>query len=441
MNKSVFVSLLTILLLAASALGASVTYTIEMNAFDQTGNLIKQSQLYNQECDTTCTFPNILEAQENNTLINYTLVYPSGNYKLYFSSNYDVVTTQNDSVTLEIYTTPVPQISCTNAQCDAGCARCEDNNCHEPGFKCVSELTLEKITPETIKTGVSQLNILLRNTGTIDLTKIYAEVSGDGVTTLDKISLDRLVVGDKDYAFVKINATKTGKTDLIIKIYIGGQLRSRIISSLNILADETPTAPVKEEGYNVTELTKSLNTLKNKYNSLSNQYQQKKMDGYIVDLVYEEIKSSNQFLTSAQAALFSGDYKIAKTNIEVAQESLADIELQLNSSVKQQKSLADTIRSNILYVGAIAAALVSLFSLVAHFRKVVNKEKIERLKDKVKLTKKDEALAKTDKALAKKDKELERKDKELEKEINSVKKVVKKTIKPAKAKQAEAKKE
>lgn len=446
MNKSFFTSGLLILLIAAfaaSTLGASVTYSIQMNAFDSTGNITKQSQVYTQQCDTTCTFSNTLDVPQNSTLINYTLSYPEGNYKIYFTSTNDKFAAQNDSVTAEILqaeintTTipPAPQLSCTNEKCDTGCSKCEDNNCHEAGFRCVQELTLDKITPESTKAGLSQLNILLRNTGTIDLTNIYAEVSGDGVTTLDKIPMDKLVVGDKDYTFVKINATKPGKIDLVIKISIGGQLRSKLIGSLTVIEDNAPVIvnTTKEVQYNVTELTNGLNLLKSQYNDLLNQYQQKKADGYVVDIIYDKLKSTSQFLTSAQAALFGGDYKIAKTNMEVANESLSDIKSQIDTAVKQQTSTADMIRANILYVGAIAAALVSVFSLVAHFRKVVNKEKLERLKDKVKFAKKDEALTKKDKKLAK--------------EINEIKKVVKKTKeKPAKkeskpAKQADNKKE
>lgn len=443
MEKSIFAVILTMMLVslfAASALAVPVTYSVQLNAIDSANNTAKLSQVYNSQCDNICPFSNTLDLPQNTTLINYTISYPNGNYKVYFASNNGLVVQQNDSIVVEIIqaqanttnqTTPppVPQISCTNDKCDSSCLKCADNNCHAQPFTCVSELTMDKITPETTKTGIAQLNILLRNTGTVDLTDIYAEVSGDGVTTLDKIAMDKLVVGDKDYAFVKINATKAGKIDLVIKIYIGGQLRSKLIGQLSVFEDKVPVVAAnttKEIEYNVTQLNLQYNELKIKYDSLTKEYQQKRIDGYVVDIIYDKLKSTSQFLTSAQAALFSGDYKIAKTNMEVANESLSDIELQLKDAVKQQTSLADTIRANILYVGAIAAALVSMFSLIAHFRKVVSKEKLERIRDKVKFEKKDKALAKKDKAFTKK-------DKELAKEIKEIKKVVKiKPKKPAK---------
>ncbi len=440
MKKSVF-TIIQILIItalsAASALAVPVTYSVQLNVNDAGNNTAKLSQAYNQQCDNTCTFSNTLDAPQNATIINYTISYPAGDYKVYFASNKDEVVQQNDSIIVEIIqaqanvinettTPPAPQISCTNNNCDPSCVKCDDNNCHAQPFTCVSELTLDKITPETTKAGIAQLNILLRNTGTVDLTDIYAEVSGDGVTTLEKISMDKLVVGDKDYAFVKINATKAGKIDLVIKIYIGNQLRSKLIGQLSVTEDKVPVAitPTKESQYNITQLSSQLVLFKANYSILESDYQARKAD-YVMDTISDRLKEAYSYLSTAELAFYDGDYKRMKVNLDIAQERINAIQTALANAPKKQKRTIDVIKENLTYIASFGAAIITIITSITLIQKHLNKERLARLTDKVKFTKKDEALAKKDKELEKKDKAFTKKDKQLAKEIKEIKKVVK----------------
>src|SRR3989338_7590124 len=67
---------------------------------------------------------------------------------------------------------------CSEIQCDEGCTICSDGSCHAPEEECIVELVVEKVTPNTIKTGEQQLNVLVKNTGTVTLLNVEAEISG-----------------------------------------------------------------------------------------------------------------------------------------------------------------------------------------------------------------------------------------------------------------------
>ncbi len=280
---------------------------------------------------------------------------------------------------------PVPQIMCSDKQCDSGCVRCIDKNCHDPGFICTEEVTLDKFFPEEIPLGANQINIVLKNTGTVDLSDVYALISGDGIETTDKIPLAKLKAGDKDYVFAKINAAKNGTIDIVIKLYYSGNLKQKYAEQITVLNPEAPKTVEPE--FNVTGLTNSLNQLKQRYKELEALYQDKNSQGYPVDIVYDKLRTAATFITQTEANLFGGDYRSVQVNLGVLNTSLNDIEDQLDSAKKQEVSFQQKIKNNLLFYGSLAAAIVSIFTAYRLVQESVDKKKLIELQRKFRSSK------------------------------------------------------
>lgn len=274
-----------------------------------------------------------------------------------------------------------PTIICSASQCDSGCVKCSDNKCYNPGFTCEESLEIESITPEELDLGKNQLNILVRNSGNVDLTKVYAEVTGSGITMIDNDEIAKLVVDDTDYAFVRITAEKPGKIDLAIKLYSNSNLIKKDVQQITILG-----LPVTPETLNKTEIENNLNTVKERYKTLERDYQNKKSDGYPVEIVFDDLKSASTYLKDAQFYLLDGDLKKANVNTQLAIDTLDSVESGIKNAKKEETSFGDKIKSNLLYIGSIAAALISILTAYKLTTNYVNKQKISDIHHKIKTT-------------------------------------------------------
>ncbi len=384
--RSAYILIFAILAAAVSAV--SVEYTASISYIGQSNSTEKISLLITQDCSSKdiCLFPlPQFSLPENSTATGYEVLSSSGDYRAYFHSTKERSSSTADMIAVELIA-KAPQ--CTNSACDPSCVRCEDGNCHLPGFLCVAELTLDKVVPESIKTGVSQLNILLRNTGTVDVRNIVAEVSGDGISTVSRIPLPKLIVADKDYAFVTINATKAGAIDVILRITIDNRTTTRIPSSIIVTADAVPVSQPKDE-FNRTEIRERLDSLKQKYSVLEKEYQSKK-GGFVLDGAELRLREAYTFVSSAEVAFFEENFKKSNTNLDIAQERLAELEREIGNAEVRQRKFIDKVRENLTYIASFTAAIISIITAVTLINKYVNKERIMKLKDTVHLPAKKE---------------------------------------------------
>ncbi len=314
---------------------------------------------------------NATQANTNVTHINETVV-----------SNQSSVSNESSSQQSQ-----VPQITCNANECDKGCVVCQDMNCHDPGFVCTIGLTLDKMAPADTTQGVSEINVLFRNTGTVDLSNISADISGDGVETISAIPIQQLVAGDKDYVFVNTNITKSGQIDLVIKVSSNGVLLNRFVSQVSVAAQ----AQQQVQTYNATQLNLNLTQLNTQYNSLTQQYDDKKNNGYTVsDFVANDLQEVSTYLANAQTSLINGDYQSAVATMAVIQTRLSDISDSLMSSQKPQTSLGSAIKNNLLFVASIAAALISIFTAYTLIKNSINRENIAKLHQKITFLHKEE---------------------------------------------------
>lgn len=402
-----FAALLAFLAGIAAVSAIDVECTVRMDAVDASGNHFAVKGNTTRKCDDSCSFSMPKFDLSDANFANFTLYYEdNGLYEIYFYSTGNEFTQDpKDDIIVEIKNeTEAPeQITCNEDECDNDCAVCSDNKCHEPGFECEEAVSIEKIFPSTTDIGVTQLNILIRNIGTVDLKDIYTELSGDGISTTDVTPIASLVSGDKDYVFLKMNATKAGNIDLVIKLYINGVLRDKTVGQITIIGKKPEETPA-EETINVSQLSAKLSEAKARYNGLEQQYESKKSAGYSVDFIYDRIKETNDYINTAQNYMIDGDYKKAKANIGIVEENLNEISARLDSATQQKTAFSDTLRNNVLYIGSIAAAVVSVFSAYGLFKSHINKQKIIELRERIKLKKE-----------MQEDREEERKEKEKKK--------------------------
>src|SRR3989344_2015253 len=428
--KSINVFVVMFLIMLATVSAASVSYTLTATATNgvDTQNF---TQDIVQTCDVTCSgqIPTFNSVPEGYNINAYALDYPVGSsYTISFSSTGNKQTTVlNDLITIEIGAgqpvvpgesdivnppateTPLnPTIKCDDTQCDLGCSRCKDDMCHPAGFECKEEITIDKIVPASINLGANQLNILVRNTGTVQSRDIYAEVSGDGIITTEKLHLEKLVPGDKDYLFVKITASKSGMIDLVVRMYVSnGTLQQRDIQQINVVQDSTPTVTADEAL--VANLTKTVDALRAKNKELEQLYFTKKSDGFSVDGIDDRLKNAHNLVVQAQSALYDQDYKKVQSNSRIANDELNSITDLLNEAKKPTVTFMDKVKNNIGYIASIITGLMVIISAIGLVRSHVNKEKLKELSSKLRIKKGEKKEEKVDE---KKEEKNERKNKE-----------------------------
>jgi hypothetical protein len=391
MNQRFFTAMLVVFVLAISLVSAlEVEYTVSVDAHDANDTQIGDTKDFTKHCESLCSYAmpsfNIpSDADIDQYKISYAA---STDFSVYFDSTKGKTTQkQDDSIIVEI--TP-KKITCNKDQCDSECVTCSDRSCHEPGFMCTEQVEVEKIFPASINQGVSQVNVLLQNVGTVNLDDVTVELSGDGITTIEKLPVGRLLVDDQDYAFVKVNATKSGIIDVIIKVFVAGKLKLKATSQLTVLK-----ATTEEQKVNVTQISDALAVLKQRYLELEQEYQNKKAEGFPLDIVYDKLRQTSGFITETQSSFFEGNYRKVQANLGILEGNLADIATQLKNARRQEETFKDKIKDNLLFFGSLAAAIVSIFTAYKLIEGSVNKKKILELHKKLSVLKKNKKGKKT----------------------------------------------
>lgn len=354
------------------------------NANNNTSNTSNYTSLPNASLNISDT--NLTENLTDNVTGNESFINESigdANITSNLSSNItsnitgNITSAQNISQNISTNTS----LLCTEAQCDIGCVICNDTKCHPQGFSCVESVVIDKFLPAILGIGSGQINIRLENKGVVDLFNLSAEISGDGIATTDKIMLDNLAAGDKDYVFVKINASKKGTIDVVMKLYVNGVLKEKKIEQITVTEENI----IEAQQSNVT--IEKLNELNMHYREIEEEYQNKKIGGYQVDMLYDKLKDTSAYIKNAKLSFFEGNYRDAESNIRLADEGIEAIKEELKSAKKIEKSFMDKFRSNILIIGSIAAALVSMFTAYGLVKSHINAKKIKEMHDKLQLKK------------------------------------------------------
>lgn len=246
---------------------------------------------------------------------------------------------------------------CSELECDEGCTICSDGSCHAPQEQCIEALVVEKVTPNTIKVGEQQLNILIKNTGTVALFNIEAEISGYAVTTIETLSIEALSSEEKDYTFTKVLAESAGVYDLIVKVYANKTLLTQEIVSITITEEEQG----EEEAvlFNQTAALAELNETRGKYNELEMLYYEKEKQGYLVFGIDKDLVEIKEYLRQAQVAVIEQDEKEFQKNLIAAQTTIENVGAELENAQKEDKTFIEILSENLALIGSLFGVLIS----------------------------------------------------------------------------------
>ncbi len=224
----------------------------------------------------------------------------------------------------------------------------------------VQSISLEKITPGQISVGEQQLNIVLKNTGNVPLYQLEAEVTGYGITTKEKIAIEELPAGEKDYTFTKITAEQIGVIDLIIKVYTNGTLLVQQISSIEVVGSpEEVTEQVNETVMDVAAASQILNETKNAYADLEKEFYQKQKEEYVLYGIHDDLSETKEYLRQAQVALIEQNQREFDKNVAAAKTNLESLANELQNAQKEQKKWGQIILENLALIGSLLGVFIS----------------------------------------------------------------------------------
>lgn len=270
---------------------------------------------------------------------------------------------------------------CTDEQCESGCTVCDDGSCHSPEISCIEQLSIEKITPLTIATGEQQLNILVKNTGNVALKDIEAEISGYGIATKEKIPIEIIPSGEKDYTFTKVIVQQTGNVDIIVKLFANKTLQTQQIFQITVqeiiqeeaINNKTDTETTEEAEFNRTAAIESLNETKTEYENLEKLFFEKDNEGYILYSIEEDLKEIKEYLRKAQVAIIEENNVEFEKNILLTRTNLEELAKKLENAEKEKKTLIELMSENLALIGSILGVIISAITVwtitKAHLKK------------------------------------------------------------------------
>ncbi len=308
--------------------------------------LLEVNETFNETANTTIT-----ETVQSNETISETTE--------------SMETTNTTNTTNETISEPLNEtisIVCSAEQCDDGCAFCRDGSCYLPEIGCIEQIIIEKINPLTISKGEQQLNILIKNTGNVALPYIEADVVGYGITTFEKMPIELLAAGDKDYTFTKVNVAGSGLVDLIVKLYVNQTIISQEIFQITV-ADDGVSEQTQETAFNTTAASEHLEQSKTIYNELEKGYYEKEKQEYILYGIKEDLNDVKESLRLAQVAIIEQNQKEFDKNIMYATTTLSSIQQQLEAAEKEKKTLWQIAYENLAVIGSILGVLISVVTV------------------------------------------------------------------------------
>lgn len=240
-------------------------------------------------------------------------------------------------------------------------------------------LTIVSIVPAQFKLGDAQLNILVQNNGQSELDDIDALVTGKGFATYDVVPIDSLKPGEKSYILIMCSFSIPGEIQLSIKIdgktfyrnvtVISNKENNESSNSSPNSAPTILTADEYEESLmnQLILLKESLNTLKQNYDHLQREYDEKKSDNYDVSQVsFTDLK---KFLRDAESSIIHKDAEQANVSITLASNEYEDQKDELLSAKKIKISFKNLLKDNAVLISTIAGAVIAFFSLIELLKK------------------------------------------------------------------------
>ncbi len=348
--KQFFLIIIFILYVSlVSAIPISYDVTINGVVSDSPFTLTKNEV---RDCENTCTFqvPSF-ETPENFIFSNYVISNPSEQIKsIKFESTNNLTSiTFNDNIALEI-------------------------------VELKEELKIGRLITKTLSPGQNNIVLQLENIGNKDLTEVYIQISGDGVKTTGKSTVD-IPVAQSDFVTAIVQITNYNDIDIIIKAYSDDKLLGQTIESIYVPPPEVEEPDLPEIKYVDSKYAEEeINKLWSKLNEHEKEFYSKESQEYVIaDLTnnFEEMREEIGNLELGYNTLTKEKFD---KEIAIISRNLNDIKTQIDFA--KPKKFADTIKENLVLIatglGVLVSALTALTLAKSHLGSKNNKDILKK---------------------------------------------------------------
>lgn len=209
-----------------------------------------------------------------------------------------------------------------------------------------SKINLASYFPVALQLKENQVTFLVTNDGTGAIKDLSAKIVGEGVQHLSSTTISRLKPGEQDSLTVKMNVLRGGNVTAMVKI-------------------DEKIFPVTFTVVGAVEVDKEqlelkLAEVKKKLQEQEDLYYQKKADDYMVDEVFDSIKSAKKQLQDAQQQVLTNHLEEAQVNVDMAGPAVEEIVRRLETAIKQEQTLLLWMKENAVAITAIIAAVGTL---------------------------------------------------------------------------------
>ena len=222
------------------------------------------------------------------------------------------------------------------------------------------EILFKNFFPKDFKMGDVQFNIQVQNKKNDSLSNLIAFVTGRGFSTYDVFPVD-LDPDERGYILISGNFRESGA--ITLKIIIENNVfyqNVTVIDEKNATEQDLERLRNEEEQRNLLmNLSNQIEELKNNYNALELELEQKAEDNFDASKV--NLNDLKSYIRSAESLILEENANKANINIKLAFE---EYEIQKNKLENlKSKSIIARIKENALIFSTIAGALITFFTL------------------------------------------------------------------------------
>ncbi len=240
--------------------------------------------------------------------------------------------------------------------------------------------------PKEFKTGDTQFNIKVRNTGNTELKNLIAFVSGSGVSTYDVVAIDSLKPDGESYIIVMGSLEERGNITLNIRMGEKIFYQDIVVIDPDYEADQQNLLKLQKEEEAEKELIETLSVqldeLEDDFKLLESEFQTKKAQHYDVSEV--NLNDLRDFLIDTHSSIVVFDVTSAKASIIRASDEYTYQKEKLDNATLIKKSIVENVRANLILISSIAASIITLFTFYEVMKK--KKEGLSKKMMEVKVT-------------------------------------------------------
>lgn len=222
-----------------------------------------------------------------------------------------------------------------------------------------SKINIVSYFPTALQLKENQVTFLVANEGPETIKDISAKIIGEGLQHMSSTTISRLKPGEQDSLTVKLQVLKDGEIAASVKI------DEKIFPLTFKVAEQIKV--------NREELELQLNELKQKLQEQEDLYYQKKADGYLVEEVFDSIKSIKKQLQDVQQQMLTNHLEEAQVNFDLAAPSIEEITRRLDTAVKEEQTVLMWMKENAVAITSIIAAVGTLGGVAVKLSKGAQK--------------------------------------------------------------------